>query len=134
MRKPHDRCRCKSQIGMASSRAAAAIVVLALAFAVHSSPAAAKGLSPDFYDMSCPQLKQIVASQVAKASHRDSGVAPGLMRILFHDCFPQVRTSDVYMYVCVRSSLATRTSNDQGGPGKRNTRPPTRLVGREWVK
>ncbi|VAH54878.1 unnamed protein product [Triticum turgidum subsp. durum] len=93
---------------MKSSRAAATIVVLALAFAVHSSPAAAKGLSPDFYAMSCPQLGQIVRSHVAKAFRRDPGVAPALVRIFFHDCFPQG---------CDASVLLTGNNSEQAlGP------------------
>ncbi|EMS49940.1 Peroxidase 12 [Triticum urartu] len=69
-----------------ASRAAAA--ALALVCAAHSA-AAAGNLSPDFYKKACPQLDQIVAFHVAETFRRDVGVAPGLIRILFHDCFTQ---------------------------------------------
>ncbi|KAM3391688.1 hypothetical protein ACQJBY_013030 [Aegilops geniculata] len=69
---------------MASRAAAAVVVVLALV-----SAAPAEGLSPDFYKKTCPQLDQIVASHVAQTFRSNVGVAPGLIRILFHDCFPQ---------------------------------------------
>ncbi|VAH39326.1 unnamed protein product [Triticum turgidum subsp. durum] len=76
---------------MASRAAAAAVVVLALVCAVQSSLSAATagGLSPDFHAVTCPPLEQIVAFHVGEAFKNDSGVAPALIRILFHDCFPQ---------------------------------------------
>ncbi|SPT21113.1 unnamed protein product [Triticum aestivum] len=77
---------------MASRAAAAALVVLAMVCAAQSSlsaAAAAGGLSPDFHAATCPPLEQIVALHVREAFKNDSGVAPALIRILFHDCFPQ---------------------------------------------
>ncbi|KAF7012574.1 hypothetical protein CFC21_026751 [Triticum aestivum] len=77
---------------MASRTAAATVVVLALVCAVQSSlsvAAATGGLSPDFHAATCPALEHIVADHVWKAFKNDSGVAPALIRILFHDCFPQ---------------------------------------------
>uniref|UniRef100_A0A8R7PLW4 Plant heme peroxidase family profile domain-containing protein n=1 Tax=Triticum urartu TaxID=4572 RepID=A0A8R7PLW4_TRIUA len=73
---------------MASRAAAAVVLALALVCAAHSA-AAAGNLSPDFYKKACPQLDQIVAFHVAETFRRDVGVAPGLIRILFHDCFTQ---------------------------------------------
>ena len=78
---------------MASRAAAAAVVILALVCAAQpslSAATAAGGLSPDFHAVTCPPLEQIVAFHVGEAFKNDSGVAPALMRILFHDCFPQV--------------------------------------------
>lgn len=86
-----------------ASRAAAALVVVALACAaVHS---AAAGLSPDFHAVSCPDLEHIVKYHVAEAFRKDVGVAPALIRILFHDCFPQVRIRHkytIFVWLCVR--------------------------------
>ncbi|KAF7005098.1 hypothetical protein CFC21_020245 [Triticum aestivum] len=70
-----------------ASRAAAAIAVLALVCAaVHSSEGQ---LSPNFHAATCPDLEHIVEFHVAETFRRDVGVAPALIRILFHDCFPQ---------------------------------------------
>jgi peroxidase len=48
------------------------------------------GLSWSFYDASCPSVEGIVRWHVTEALRRDIGVAAGLIRIFFHDCFPQV--------------------------------------------
>uniref|UniRef100_A0A453DJS1 Peroxidase n=1 Tax=Aegilops tauschii subsp. strangulata TaxID=200361 RepID=A0A453DJS1_AEGTS len=70
-----------------ASRAAAAVAVLALVCAaVHSSEGQ---LSPNFHAATCPDLEHIVEFHVAETFRRDVGVAPALIRILFHDCFPQ---------------------------------------------
>ncbi|KAI5009443.1 hypothetical protein ZWY2020_011580 [Hordeum vulgare] len=70
-----------------ASRAAAAIAVLALVCAaVHSSEGQ---LSPNFHAATCPDLERIVEFHVAETFRRDVGVAPALIRILFHDCFLQ---------------------------------------------
>ncbi|KAL6844298.1 hypothetical protein ACP4OV_025971 [Aristida adscensionis] len=47
------------------------------------------GLSWSFYDGSCPSLEGIVRWHVAEALRRDVGIAAGLIRVFFHDCFPQ---------------------------------------------
>nr|BAJ98381.1 predicted protein [Hordeum vulgare subsp. vulgare] len=74
-----------------ASRAAAAVAVLALVCAVQSSlsAAAVPGLSAAFYKTSCPRLEQIVDKHVTATFNGDRGVAPALIRILFHDCFTQ---------------------------------------------
>nr|CAB3486265.1 unnamed protein product [Digitaria exilis] len=53
----------------------------------------ADGLSWGFYDDSCPWVEDIVRWYVTEAVRRDAGIAAGLIRIFFHDCFPQARTS-----------------------------------------
>jgi len=83
---------------MASTRATAAILLL-VALICHavaavkvdtSGVAVADGLKFGFHDFSCPQLeKYIVKPLVAAAFKKDVGLAPALIRILFHDCFPQ---------------------------------------------
>ncbi|KQJ85455.1 cationic peroxidase SPC4 [Brachypodium distachyon] len=49
----------------------------------------AGGLSYDFHDASCPNLDQMVHDAVKKAKEADVGVVAGLLRLSFHDCFPQ---------------------------------------------
>jgi hypothetical protein len=51
--------------------------------------ARAAGLSVDFHAASCPDLDGIVRSAVEEARRWDAQVTAGLLRIFFHDCFPQ---------------------------------------------
>ncbi|CAM0901533.1 unnamed protein product [Alopecurus aequalis] len=102
---------------MASTRAVTAIVVLvALVWAATAATmkvdttavAVANGLSLGFYDASCPSLPYIVEYLVGEAFKKDVGIAPALIRILFHDCFPQG---------CDASVLLNGTDSEQGmGP------------------
>ena len=45
-----------------------------------------------FYDRTCPSAEAIVQQTVAAAFRNDSGVAPALIRMHFHDCFVRVST------------------------------------------
>ncbi|XP_010254703.1 PREDICTED: peroxidase 72-like [Nelumbo nucifera] len=45
------------------------------------------GLSPQFYDHSCPKVQEIVKSVVAKAVAKEARMAASLLRLHFHDCF-----------------------------------------------
>jgi hypothetical protein len=38
----------------------------------------------------CPNLENIVRDKVVRARNNDIGVVAGLLRIFFHDCFPNV--------------------------------------------
>jgi peroxidase len=49
------------------------------------------GLSPQFYDHSCPMAEQIVQSVVAQAVAKETRMAASLVRLHFHDCFVKVR-------------------------------------------
>lgn len=49
------------------------------------------GLSPQFYQFSCPQANDIVMSVLEKAISKDMRMAASLLRLHFHDCFVQVK-------------------------------------------
>ncbi|NP_001132293.1 Cationic peroxidase SPC4 [Zea mays] len=74
-----------------SSPARMAMLLLLLsALAVLFPPAVADDLlSVDFHAASCPQLDRIVRTAVQAALRREIALAAGLLRIFFHDCFPQ---------------------------------------------
>ncbi|SPT21105.1 unnamed protein product [Triticum aestivum] len=95
---------------MASSRTAAMLVLMAavLCPAALCKPSAAfismptdhvggrippvspaEGLAFNFHSDSCPQLQDVVRSAVQTALQSEIALAAGLLRIFFHDCFPQ---------------------------------------------
>lgn len=77
-------------MAMASSRGGAGALVLAfVTVAVLVSPALSAPLDgAGFHSATCPQLESIVLSSVQAALQRDVALAAGLLRIFFHDCFP----------------------------------------------
>ncbi|ESW15562.1 hypothetical protein PHAVU_007G082600 [Phaseolus vulgaris] len=52
-------------------------------------PPIVDGLSWNFYLTNCPRLERTVTSHLQKVFKQDSGQAPALLRIFFHDCFVQ---------------------------------------------
>lgn len=69
-------------------------IVFPLASAFPSPPVSwgQQQLDPHFYDHSCPQAQQIVASIVGKAHYQDPRMAASLLRLHFHDCFVKVHS------------------------------------------
>ncbi|XP_062183581.1 peroxidase 12-like [Phragmites australis] len=72
------------------------------------------GLSWSFYDASCPSVEGIVRWHVTEALRRDIGIAAGLIRIFFHDCFPQG---------CDASLLLSGSSSEQQEVPNKTLRP-----------
>ncbi|KAJ3687151.1 hypothetical protein LUZ61_016315 [Rhynchospora tenuis] len=52
-------------------------------------PPLQKGLDFSYYKSTCPQLESIVKNYLQKAFNNDIGLAAGLLRLHFHDCFVQ---------------------------------------------
>jgi peroxidase len=44
-------------------------------------------LKYDFYEKSCPNVERIVFESMRKSFNKDKTVAPGVLRLIFHDCF-----------------------------------------------
>lgn len=70
-------------------------------------------LSFDFYRGSCPAAEMIVQNTVRSASSQDPTIPGKLLRLLFHDCFVEVRHS-----LCLETFLrafSTETAFHQFG-------------------
>nr|BAJ98142.1 predicted protein [Hordeum vulgare subsp. vulgare] len=100
---------------------AAVVALLALLFPASSAfpPAGQQQqpLDPHFYDHSCPQAQQIVASIVGKAHSQDPRMAASLLRLHFHDCF--VKGCDASILL---DSSASVVSEKRSTPNKDSAR------------
>lgn len=60
-----------------------------LLLGLHASLAHAQATRVGFYTTTCPRAESIVRSTVLSHFRSDRTVAPGLLRMHFHDCFVQ---------------------------------------------
>ncbi|XP_072965431.1 peroxidase 25 [Typha angustifolia] len=60
------------------------LAFLSMGLSVH-----AQGLEKGYYTSTCPNTEDIVRSSVEKFFNNDPSIAPGLLRLHFHDCFIQ---------------------------------------------
>ncbi|KAM0946264.1 putative peroxidase [Dioscorea sansibarensis] len=79
---------------MASSTSTLSLFLLFFSSSVsltqsEAPPPVTQGLSFTFYDSKCPKLESIIRDQLKKAFKKDIGLAAGLLRVHFHDCFVQ---------------------------------------------
>ncbi|KAL4582654.1 hypothetical protein LXL04_007212 [Taraxacum kok-saghyz] len=94
------------------------VVPLALALVLCFPPATTAGvLYPQFYDLSCPQAKNIVNSVVSKAVAKDARMAASLLRLHFHDCFVKGCDGSVLL-----DSSGTITSEKRSVPNRDSVR------------
>ncbi|KAL6626842.1 hypothetical protein ACP70R_030568 [Stipagrostis hirtigluma subsp. patula] len=68
-----------------------------------------QGLQRGFYDSICPDAEDIVRSTVEQYYDKDATIAPGLLRLHFHDCF--VQGCDASVLISGASSERTAPQN-----------------------
>lgn len=76
---------------------------------LRSSLVLSQGLQRGFYDSNCPDAEDIVRSTVKKYYNNDATIAPGLLRLHFHDCF--VQGCDASVLISGASSERTAPQN-----------------------
>ncbi|KAK8605875.1 hypothetical protein V6N13_102643 [Hibiscus sabdariffa] len=87
-------------------------LAVAAMFAMAAALAHAQGTRLGFYARTCPRAESIVRSTVQSHFRSNPAIAPGLLRMHFHDCFVQG---------CDASILID-------GPNSEKTAPPNRLL------
>lgn len=71
-------------------RASSLLLVLVVAALALSASQVNAQLTYRFYRTSCPNVESIITSVVKQAFKKDPTIAPGILRLSFHDCFVRV--------------------------------------------
>ena len=88
------------------------VLLVTLLLAIAASLVEGQGTRVGFYSSTCPRAESIIRSTVQSHFKSDPTVAPGLLRMHFHDCFVQG---------CDASILID-------GPNTEKTAPPNLLL------
>ncbi|KAI3464909.1 hypothetical protein Pfo_021572 [Paulownia fortunei] len=75
------------------------------------------GLTPEFYQFSCPQANEIIMSVLENAITKNSRMAASLLRLHFHDCFVQGCDASVLL-----DDSTKIVSEKNSGPNKNSLR------------
>ncbi|CAN6307995.1 unnamed protein product [Urochloa humidicola] len=86
------------------------LLVLLLAAAA-SSPLASAQLDKAFYKATCPDTEQVILDVVTRRFKQDAGVAAGLLRLVFHDCFANGCDASILI-----DPLSNQASEKEAGP------------------
>ena len=71
-------------------------LAVAVTWALVLATTACQGLEVGYYKKTCPRVEHIVRDEVKKFVYKNAGIGAGLIRMLFHDCFVQVRRTQQY--------------------------------------
>ena len=66
-------------------------LAVAVTWALVLATTACQGLEVGYYKKTCPRVEHVVRDEVKKFVYKNAGIGAGLIRMLFHDCFVQVR-------------------------------------------
>lgn len=69
------------------------LLLMVIAAVICSINSVEAQLVADFYKASCPNAETVVAAAVSAALNKNSGIAPGVLRMHFHDCFVRVSSA-----------------------------------------
>lgn len=98
------------------------LLAMALVMSVSLGGVDATYLTYDYYKKSCPKVETIIYQEIAKAYARDNTVAPGILRLIFHDCFVRVRIishssslpvtqQSYWLFIVIHPCLSIRTES-----------------------
>lgn len=75
------------------------VFVLALLIILGRLEAAAEKLQVGFYRNTCKVAESIVKEEVRNAFFRNTGIAPGIVRLQFHDCFVRASSNNSFFVI-----------------------------------
>ncbi|KAK1300898.1 Peroxidase 12 [Acorus calamus] len=87
------------------------LLILSSVCEAQTAPPLVKGLNYTFYKTTCPNLESIITKQLKSAFSNNSGLAAGLLRLHFHDCFVQSGGPNYSVPLGRRDSATFATAN-----------------------